>query len=252
MKSKLVFSAVSATMRIRRYHAFATFTHTNLTPYLCPSLQGFSRAATAAMLRKNIEILSCVPAVWRCNLCYMAACGVANPKAVVLQRPQLLFLDQAAASFLQRRLLLQRAFGLALGELYGQPHCLTLLQPGELAQRLQFVEQRGQAHRLVAKAAGGRTPAAANSEERRPMLTLVAVTGTQKQFLPAVGASQAEWEAWAAANPPAACPLYRWAQQAAAEEAAQLAAALPPELARYEQRQHSLAAHARNPRAKQS
>ena len=62
------------------------------------------------------------------------------------------------------------------------------------------------------------------------MLTLVAVTGSRTLFLLALGASQGEWEAWAAANPPDACPLHCWAQQAAGEEAARLAAALPPEL----------------------
>ncbi len=176
-------------------------------------------------------MLGCEPAVWRRNVCNMAACGVADPKAVLLKRPLLLPLDHAAPSFLQRRLLLQQAFRLTAAQLYEQrSHILPMLEPSQLAQRLQFVEQRGQAHRLVAKAQGGRKPAAASAATRQPALSLVAVTGTLQQFLPAVGASQAEWEAWAAANRPAAFPLYGWAQQAAAEEAARLAAVLPPEL----------------------
>ncbi len=177
------------------------------------------------------DILGCPPAVWRRNLCYVAACGVADPRALLLRTPILLYQDHAAADFLQRRLMLQRAFRLSAAQLYERHyHRLTYLGPPELARRLQFVEQRRQAHRLVAKAEGGRKPAAATAEERRPVLSMVAVTGTLQQFLPAVGASQAEWEAWAAANRPAAFPLYIWAQQAAAEEAARLAAALPPEL----------------------
>ena len=191
------------------------------------------------MLLKSRSVLECDAAVWRRSLCYMAACGVADPKAVLRHAPGLLPCDHAAVEFLQRRLLLQRAFGRTAAQLYGQ-HCYRLVRlvPTELAQRLQFVQHCGQAHRLMAKAARGPKPAAASAEERRPVLSLVAVTSTLERFLAAVGASQAEWEAWAAANPPAACPLYHWAQQAATEEAARLAAALPPELAAYEPRQH--------------
>ena len=201
------------------------------------------------MLLKNAAVLGCDPDVWRRNLCYMAACGVADPQAVLLQRPQLVHLDHAAASFVQRRLLLQHAFGLAAGQLYEQPHFLIRLEPGELAQRLQFVEHRGQAHRLVAKAAGGGQGAAASLGKQQPVLSLNAVTRGLDRFLPAVGASQAEWEAWAAANPPDACPLHVWAQQAAEEEAAWLAAALPPELAQAERRQHSKTPRSRRPTA---
>ena len=195
------------------------------------SLQTFGREAVVSALLRQPEALSCSPTVWRRNLCYMAACGVADPKAVLLRAASLLYKDHAAAGFLQRRLLLQRAFGLMPAQLYGQHPCqMVRLAPTELAQRLQFVERRGQTRRLVAKATRGRKPAAASAEEWRPALSLVAVTGALERFLPAVGASQAEWEAWVAANPPEACTLYRWAQQAAAEEATRLAAALPPEL----------------------
>ncbi len=144
----------------------------------------------------------------------MAACGVSDPKAVLRQAPNLMHFDHAAAGFLQRRLLLQRCFQLSASQLYEQhPGCLTQIAAERLAQRLQFVEHCG----------------------RQLSMTSV-VRAKQETFLAAVGASQAEWEAWAAANPLAACPLYRWAQQAAEEEAAQLAAALPPELAQWEPR----------------
>ncbi len=202
-------------------------------------VQGFGRAAAAAMLSSHSEVLGCNPAVWRRNLCCMAACGIADPTAALQRAPLLLPRDHAAPDFLQRRLLLQRSFRLTAAQLYEQ-HAprMTCLGAHELAQRLQFVEYRGQAHRLVAKASRGRKPAAAMGEQRRPALCLRYVTATLEHFLPAVGASQAEWEAWAAANPPAACPLCRWAQQAAEEESARLAAALPPELAQWEKQQH--------------
>ena len=190
------------------------------------------------MLSKCPHILSCDTIVWRRNLCYMAACGVADPKAVLRQCPLLLYVDHAAPNFLQRRLLLQRAFGLTATQLYARPQLLRSLEPTELAQRLQFVQHCGQAHRLVAKAARGGKPVPASAEERRPALSLYAVSRNLEVFLPTVGASEAEWEAWAAANPPAACPLYSWAQQAAADEAARLAAVLPPELVGYEPQQH--------------
>ena len=183
------------------------------------------------MLKKTHNVLSCEPGVCRRNLLYMAACGVADPAAVLQQRPQLLPCDHAASGSIESRLVLLRCFRLTAAQLFeGHPGCLAVLKTPVLAQRLQFVEQRGQAHRLVAKAARSRKQRSASSEERRPALTLVAVTGPLPGFLAAVGASKQEWEAWAAANPAKACPLYRWAQQAAAEEAQRLAAALPPEL----------------------
>ena len=192
-------------------------------------LQAFGRGAVAAALMKQPEALSCSPTVWRRNLCYMTACGVADPTALLLRIPNLLYKDHAAAGFLQRRLLLQRAFGLTPAQLYEQHSArMSALGSPELAQRLQFVEHWGQTHRLVAKAARGPKPAAASAKERLPALSLYAVTA--ERFLQAVGASQAEWEVWSAANLPEACPLYRWAQQTAADEAARLAAALPPEL----------------------
>ena len=58
--------------------------------------------------------------MWRRNLCYMAACGVADPKAVLRQCPLLLHYDQAAADFVQRRLLLQRVAPLTAAQLYEQ------------------------------------------------------------------------------------------------------------------------------------
>ena len=90
----------------------------------------------------------------------------------------------------------------------------------DLVQRLQYVRQRGC--------------------DVRPLLQFV-LYHTLASYLAAVGASQAEWEAWTAANPPAACPLYRWVQREAAEEAARLTTALPPERAAFEPRQHSAA-----------
>ncbi len=144
----------------------------------------------------------------------MAACGVASPKAVLLRlAPRLLHLDHAAPGFLQRRLLLQRCTRLTAVQLYEQhPSWLRNQRkvPG-LAQRLQFVEHCG---------FGGLLVVMMRYVLHEPLPT----------FLRAVGASRAQWEAWTAANPPAACQLYGWAQQAAEEEAARLAAALPPEL----------------------
>ena len=206
---------------------------------LLSSSQDFGRAAAAGMLLKNPAALGCNPTVWRRNLCYMAACGVADPKAVLRHAPVLLHYNHAVAEFLQRSLLLQRTFGRTAAQLYARPRLLLSLEPTELAQRLQFVEHRGQAHRLVAKAARGRKPAAASAEERA--ITVRTVRHPLREFLAAVGASQVEWAAWAAANPPEACPLYCWAQQAAAGEAARLAAALPPDLAQWQRRQHSAA-----------
>ena len=185
------------------------------------------------MLLTHPTVLGCDPAVWRRNLCYMAACGVADPKAVLRRAPNLLHFDHAAAGFLQRRLLLQRCFQLTAAQLYEQhPSYLTQTGADVLVQRLQLVEHRGQAHRLVGNAAGGGKRATASPGQ--PAINVRAVGRPVREFLAAVGASQAEWEAWAAANPPTACPLYGWAQQAAAEEAARLAAVLPPELAQWE------------------
>jgi len=193
------------------------------------------------MLLKNHSTLNCDPTVWRRNLCYMAACGVADPHAVLGQAPILLHFDHAAADFLQRRLMLQHFFQMTAAQLYEQhPRCFVRICVERLAQRLQFVEQRGQAHRLVAKAANGGGWAATGGEEQQPALSLRTVAGEPERFLAAMGASQAEWEAWAASNPPAACQLFGWAQQAAAEEAARLAVALPPELAQWEKQPHSL------------
>ncbi len=182
-------------------------------------LQGFGKDAAAAMVLKSPETLGCDPAVWWCNLCHMAACGVADTKAVLRQFPLLLPVDHASPDFLQRRLMLQRVAQLSAAQLYERhPGWLLRRKVPDLVQRLHFVEHRGQdaAHLLV-----------------------YALYRLLQGFLAAVGASQAEWEAWAAANPPAACPLYRWAQQAAEEEAARLAAALPPELAQFELKPHT-------------
>ncbi|KAI7837672.1 hypothetical protein COHA_008533 [Chlorella ohadii] len=200
--------------------------------------EGFGQAAAAAMLLKTSAVLSCDPAVWQRNLCCMAACGVADPNAVLQRAPNLLSLDHAAADFLQRRLLLQHCFQLTATQLYEQhPSYLLAAEAPALAQRLQFVQHRGQAHRLVAKAS--RWASRATASPGQPAITVRTVGRPLREFLAAVGASQAEWEAWAAANPPTACPLYCWAQQAAEEEAARLAAALPPELSQWERRLHS-------------
>ncbi len=195
-------------------------------PTLVLPLQGFGQVAAAAMLLKSHSVLYCDPAVWRRNLCCMAACGVADAKTVLRRCPLLLHVDQAAPDFLQRRLLLQRVAQLSAAQLYEQhPAWLRQRKVPDLAQRLQFVEHRGRdAAQLLAAVL------------YQPLPDLLA----------AVGASQAEWEAWAAANPPEACPLYGWAQQAAEEEAARLAAALPPELAHWERRPHSAGPRWRN------
>ncbi len=204
---------------------------------MCLLLQGFGQAAAAAILLHSPQALNCDPTVWRRNLCYMAACGVADPKAVLRQQPQLLYIDHAASGFLQRRLLLQRCFQLTAVQLYeDQGGYLFVAEAPTLAQRLQFVEHRGQAHRLVAVPAGRRVTASPG----QPAITVRVPGRPRREFLAAVGASQAEWEAWAAANPPAACPLYCWAQRAAEQEAARLTAVLPPELAQTERRQHSV------------
>ncbi len=155
--------------------------------------------------------------MWRRNLCCMAACGVADPKAVLQSAPNLLYVCHGTADFLQRRLLLQRVAQLSAAQLYEQhPGCLTQIAVERLVQRLQFLEHRG-----------------------RQLSLRCVVYAKQEMFLAAVGASQAEW---AADNPPAACPPYGWAQQAAAEEAARLAAALPPELAQWQPRPNRLRA----------
>ncbi|PRW05898.1 adenylate cyclase [Chlorella sorokiniana] len=182
--------------------------------------EGFGQAAAAGMLIKRLYVVACDPMVWRRNLCVMAAFGVADPRAVLRQCPYLLLHDHAAPTFVQRRLMLQRCTQLTAAQLYEQhPRWLYHRKVPDLAQRLQFVEHCG-------------------SDMRQLMVYVL--FEPLKDLLPAVGASQAEWEAWAAVNPPAACPLYRWAQQAAAEEAARLAATLPPELAQRERRLHSL------------
>ena len=166
------------------------------------------------MLKSNPAALHCEPGVWRRNLRYMAACGVADPAAVLQHAPLLLHRNQAAADFLQRRLMLQRCAGLTAAQLYERhPSWLRHRKVPDLAQRLHFVEQRG-------GDVGALLPAVLY--DRLPT------------FLAAAGASEEEWEAWAAVHPPAAWPLYRWAQHAAAAEALRLAAVLPPEL-----RQHS-------------
>ncbi|PRW05954.1 putative matrilin-4-like [Chlorella sorokiniana] len=177
------------------------------------------------LLTKNALTLNCEPALWQRNLCVMAACGVADPEAVLRQCPLLLLLDHAAPTFVQRRVLLQRSTQLTAAQLYEQhPEWLRRRKVPDLAQRLHFVEHRGGSTR---------------------QLIIHVLYRPFKDFLAALGASQAEWEAWAAANPSKACPLYRWAQQAAAEERARLAAALPPELVQWEPRQHSAASRRR-------
>ena len=186
-----------------------------LYPYAQPSphpcaLQGFGKEAAAGMLLKSPAALGCDTAVWRRNLCYMAACGVADPKAVLRQCPLLLCINQAAPLFQQRRLLLQHVAQLTAAQLYEQhPTWLLRRKVPALAQRLHFVEHRGQ--------------------DMRQLLSC-ALNEPTKGFLAAVGASQAEWAAWAATNPPKACPLYGWVQREAAKEAARLTAALPFEL----------------------
>ena len=168
------------------------------------------------MLNRNPAALEVEPGLWRRNLRYMAACGMADPIAVLGQCPQLLHRDQAAADFLQRRLVRQRCAELTAAQLYEQhPGWLRHCKVPDLAQRLHFVEQR--------------------CRDVRP-LVYPALIHRLDQFLAIVGASKQEWDAWAAGHPAAAWPLYHWAQQAAEEEAQRLAAAVPPEL-----RQHSAA-----------
>ncbi|KAI7837663.1 hypothetical protein COHA_008525 [Chlorella ohadii] len=209
-----------------RKPSWLTSSESTLQARAAALVQGFGQVAAAAMLLKSHSVLYCDPAVWWRNLCYMAACGVADPKAVLRRCPLLLHVDQAAPDFLQRRLLLQRVAQLTAPQLYEQhPGWLRQRKVPDLAQRLQFVEHRGRdAAQLLAAVL------------YQPLPDLLA----------AGGASQAEWEAWAAANPPEACPLYGWAQQAAEEEAARLAAALPPELAQWEWRPHSAGPRWRN------
>ncbi|PRW05909.1 RNA polymerase sigma factor [Chlorella sorokiniana] len=126
--------------------------------------QGFGQAPAAAMVLRSPGALGVDPAIWQHNLCYMAACGVADPKTVLRQRPRVLSFDPAAAGFLQRRLLLQRCFQLTAAQLYEQqPSYLVLATAPDLAQRLQFVEHRGQAHRLVARSSTQKRQAAGDS-----------------------------------------------------------------------------------------
>ncbi|PRW05914.1 hypothetical protein C2E21_9412 [Chlorella sorokiniana] len=180
--------------------------------------EGFGQDAAAGMVLKSPEVPQCDSMVWQRNLCVMAACGVADPTAVLRQCPLLLHHDHAGPTFVQRRLILQQCTQLTAAQLYEQhPRWLYHRKVPDLAQRLQFVEHCG-------------------SDMRQLMVYVL--FEPLKDLLPAVGASQAKWEAWAAANPPAACPLFRWAQQSAAEEAARLAAALPPELAQWVPQQY--------------
>ena len=171
--------------------------------------------------------LKCAPEVWRRNLHILSACGVRDPRATLAASPLLLHVDHAAPAFLQRRLLLQRGFGLTAAQLYGeQAYALLYLEPAELAQRLQFVQHRGQQHRLAAKAPRRtRLPPAQRPLGLRSLQRLEAPA-----FAAALGATGAEWEAWATGSPPEACPLYREVQLEAQQEAARLAAALPPDL----------------------
>lgn len=171
--------------------------------------------------------LKCAPEVWRRNLLFMRACGVADPAAALAASPLLLHLDHSAPPFLERRLLLQRGFGLTAAQLYeGQAYALLYLEPAELAQRLHFVRHCGQQHRLAAKA-----PTRTSLPPEQRLLGLRSLQRLKPPALAAaLGATEAEWAAWAAQNPPQGCAPYLGVRQEAADEAARLAAALPPEL----------------------
>jgi len=152
-------------------------------------LQAFGREAAAAAFMGKPDILGCPPAVWRRNLCYMAACGVADPRALLLRTPILLYQDHAAADFLQRRLMLQRAFRLSAAQLYERHyHRLTYLGPPELARRLQFGYPRPQAPRAVVPGALWSYPALpplANASPRQnPYRSLTPFAMSEKVAVP--------------------------------------------------------------------
>ena len=202
-------------------------------------LQGFGQSAARSMFKAYPNILGCAPEVWRRNLVYMEACGVSGPSEVLAEHCKLVNLDHAAPAFLQRRLLLQRGFGLTPAQLYGQrAWSLSESTAPALAQRLQFVQHRGQLQRL---AATGLTGGAASRlpPHQRPLSLRLLLVGEQADLLEAVGATAGDWASWAAANPPEECALYREAQQAAEAEAARLTAALPHELQAWQPKPNS-------------
>lgn len=180
------------------------------------------------MAVQSADMLCCGAGVWQRNLHYMAACGVRDPKAMLERYPSLLLVDHAAAGFVERRLLLQRYFGLTATQLYeGHPRCFAFMKPPKLAQRIQFVQHCGEAHRLVAKAGTGWRAAGA---EPRPLGMNFVLHSPQPKFLAAVGAMLEDWEAFDAAYPPSECAVFRWAQREAQQEAQRLRAVLPPDL----------------------
>ena len=219
-------------------------------------LQGFGKDGAAGMLKRSPSTLGCDASVWRCNLHYMEACGVADPVAVLCKDPKLLHHNHAAPDFVAQRLLLQRYWGLSAAQLYEQhASFLTVLKVKRLAQRVQYVEHRGQLHRLSGWAAAeGQQAALTEGEQQegdteRP-LTLSALNRSVDGFLRAVHNSElkaagstpasrhkewdevvAWWTEFVAAHPAGTGPVWEWAQQAARQEIDErLAPALTPEL----------------------
>ena len=217
--------------------------------------QGFGKEAGAGMVKRSPDTLNCDASVWRCNLRYMEACGVADPVAVLYLGPRLLHHNHAAPDFVARRLLLQRYWGLSAAQLY-ERHAgfLTQLKVERLVQRLQYVEHRGQLHRLPGWAAAGEHQTAWGGIKQQAgstegALALSALLVNEENFLRAVHNSElkaagstpasrrkkwddvvARWTEFVAAHPAGTGPVWEWAQQAARHEIDQrLAPALSPE-----------------------
>lgn len=100
----------------------------------------------------HIDVLFMSLRSWQHSLARVSACGVAAPAAALARCPQLLLFNQAAPQLLQWRLLLQHYLGLTAGQLYEKQTYLLLPQtrPEMLAQRLQFLDHRGELDRLPA------------------------------------------------------------------------------------------------------
>ena len=205
------------------------------------------------MLKRAPDTLNCDASVWRCGMRYMEAWSVADPVAVLCKDPRLLAFNHAAPDFVARRLLLQRYWGLSAAQLYeGHGSFLRQIKVRCLAQRLQYVEHRGQLHRLPGWAANGQPEGQQLEGSTEGPLTLSALNLSVDGFLRAVHDSElkaagscaasrrkkwddvvAQWTEFVAAHPAGTGPVWEWAQQAARQEIDEwLAPALTPELRR--------------------
>jgi hypothetical protein len=197
-------------------------------------LQGFGADAARETVLRKLDSLSVAPKRWQHNLHIMAACGVEDPAAVMAATPKLVQLDHAAPNFLERRLLLQRHFGLTPAQLYTQHvYCLCQGTPEHIALRLRFLKAERDrllvGNKQLVLQQWRQRQRALPTDEQPQYISLLDIT-RNGLFYTAAGVTVEQLSQFAAEHP--TNPILQWAQAAAQHEGQGLDAVVPPQPAK--------------------